>query len=252
MTENWRAIPGYEGFYEVSDQGRIKSLARPVNRGLGRVGRSRTIIVKQRTNRCGYAYVSLSKFGQAKVFTVHKLVGLAFFGVPGEGQEMRHLNGVRVDNRVSNLVWGSKSENERDKLVHGTNIFVNRTHCPLGHILAAPNLREYHASAFNHRSCLACSRARARLRIPKNAHWDLKATADWYYEKIMSGKPSIECCPRGHLLAAPNLVASGMRAGRRQCLACNRVGVRLGGVGHPDMQRLSDAEYRRITEATAA
>lgn len=188
QREVWRAVVGYEGFYEVSDHGRVKSLARDVRRRDNSTFRTREVVLKPRMNRGGYLYVTLSMGGKKKSFTIHKLVAWAHLGEPLDGYEVRHLNGCSSDNRLENLQWGTQSENERDKRRHGTNTFVKRTHCPLGHALSEPNLRGYHASRFAHRACLACSRARARLRIPKNAHWDLQATADAYYRQILIGR----------------------------------------------------------------
>ena len=115
--ERWKPItePEFEDLYEVSDQGRIRSLPRPTPRGVqgGRV-------LKPARLGPGYQTVTLSGNGLRVHRLVHQLVLRSFVGEPEEGQEVRHLNGVRGDNRLENLDWGTSSENEADKRRHGT------------------------------------------------------------------------------------------------------------------------------------
>lgn len=107
MTE-WRAIPGFEA-YEVSTDGAVRSMKR------------RNIRTKdQHDNGNGYFYVTLFMNNQASHLYVHRLVLLAFVGPCPDGMEARHLNGVRSDNRLANLAWGSKLENAADMQAHGT------------------------------------------------------------------------------------------------------------------------------------
>lgn len=108
--ESWRDVPGFEGRYQVSDQGRVRSW---VNR------RGEIILMahplKPGTNRKGYQYVLLSRNGKRQYFFIHQLVLLAFAGAPAQGQEGSHLNDDRADNRRSNLAWETHQENERRK-----------------------------------------------------------------------------------------------------------------------------------------
>ena len=109
-TEIWKAVPGYEGRYEVSDLGRVRNIVRgqplkPWPNGKG-----------------GYLQVSLHENTVRETFTVHRLVLEAFAGPPGPAQECRHINGDRKDNRLSNLAWATHAENEKDKVLHGTRI----------------------------------------------------------------------------------------------------------------------------------
>ena len=103
--ERWKHIPGYDG-YEASDAGRIR-------RADGGIVAS---TIKPRT---GYEQVSLSTPSGRKTRLVHRLVLLAFVGVPAPGQEGRHMNGVGSDNRLTNLAWGTKRENAADRDRHG-------------------------------------------------------------------------------------------------------------------------------------
>ena len=103
--EDWRAVPGFEDLYEVSDLGRVKSLAR-LKRGRGnRMNPLRERILKA-TPCYGYLQVGLSEDGQVTYKKVHALVLTAFVGPRPEGMESRHLNGDRRDNHLANLCWG--------------------------------------------------------------------------------------------------------------------------------------------------
>lgn len=117
MTENWRAIPGYPG-YEVSDQGRVRSLDRIIDsagddrRGSYRrrfPGRILSVGLDSR------GYLRCSHVGR-----VHVLIMLAFVGMPPEGMEVCHINGDQTDNRLENLRYGTRANNMEDAIVHGT------------------------------------------------------------------------------------------------------------------------------------
>jgi hypothetical protein len=96
--ENWRAIPGYEGWYEASDQGRIYALGRPFTRGG---------LLKPQLNTSGCQVVRLSKYGRVKTRTVASLVLLTFAGQPtAPGAKARHGTGGRLDDSLANLRWG--------------------------------------------------------------------------------------------------------------------------------------------------
>lgn len=105
-----RSIPGFSGYYAEND---------------GRIWRKRNgflIECKQRNRQDGYRDIRVTddagKFGTRYV---HRLVALAFHGVPGPGQEVRHLNGDPADNRPTNLAWGTRAENKADEAVHRAN-----------------------------------------------------------------------------------------------------------------------------------
>lgn len=107
QNERWLPIRGYEGLYEVSDMGRVRSLDRVCSDGKRRKGR----ILRQGDNSDGYLLAKLSHRGTVKTKTTHSLVAEAFIGRrPGKGQ-VNHINGKRADNRVDNLEWVSRSQN---------------------------------------------------------------------------------------------------------------------------------------------
>lgn len=160
--EEWRTLPGYEGIYEVSDLGQIKSVARIVVRSDGKSRRQPERILSQFTDRKGYQIVCLSSHGQSRMFRVHRAVLLAFVGLPADDEEGCHGNGNPSDNRLVNLRWGTRSENVRDAVRHGTHSEVAKTHCPAGHRLSEPNLLP---SALPKRRCRQCHNSRSRKEV---------------------------------------------------------------------------------------
>lgn len=115
--EEWRPIPGFSGLYEVSSEGRVRSLPRKTATGL-LGGRH----LKPESTRNGYLRVTLSADGRARRLLLHRLVLMAFAGSATPEQECRHLDGDRTNCRRSNLTWGSRSENARDRVIHGTQV----------------------------------------------------------------------------------------------------------------------------------
>lgn len=114
--ERWLSVPGFEGFYEVSDLGRVRSVRHMTAAGW-RGGK----LLAPFTDSDGYLRVNLSRYG--KVFglqPVHGLVLLAFAGPPAPGQQTRHGPGGKTDNRLVNLCYGTALENSDDKRRDGT------------------------------------------------------------------------------------------------------------------------------------
>lgn len=124
VSEEWRAVPRFEGVYEVSDQGRVRSLNRVVVVA-GRYGkpvptRFKGCLLAARTSKAGYRYVNLQHEGSLEGRTVHSLVAEAFIGPRPPGLEVRHLKGIGAGDGVVNLAYGTRSENNLDKREHGT------------------------------------------------------------------------------------------------------------------------------------
>ena len=116
MTEEWRWIPEYEGFYQVSNKGRIRSVDRVIAHKQGPM-RRKGVMLKQRLVK-GYPMVCLRNSGESEYMTVHKAVLLAF--PKGSGDQCRHLDGNPTNNEAHNLKWGTALENSADRARHGT------------------------------------------------------------------------------------------------------------------------------------
>jgi hypothetical protein len=186
QLERWLPIPGYMTYYQASDLGRIRRVARTITYKDGRVYRHRGRVLSQARTRDGRRCVSLCTNGIARTRLVHHLVLHAFVGPRPRRLVGCHENGDHADNRLSNLRWDTQSSNMLDKTRHGTDHYRQRTSCPLEHLLVAPNLRACDAR-MGHRACLACNRARAdRVRAKRRGiPFDFQSAADTHYARIM-------------------------------------------------------------------
>ena len=150
--EIWKPIAGYEGAYEVSDNGRVRSLDRHDARGKFCPGQ----VLRPTVSPKGHLRVSLS----GKSASVHRLVAEAFLGSAPEGKpNVLHWDDVPANNHLSNLRWGSDAENKRDAIRNGRNPEVNKTHCVAGHPYAGENV---HVTPKGARRCTVCDKARQR------------------------------------------------------------------------------------------
>jgi hypothetical protein len=110
MVETWKAVVGFEGLYEVSDWGRVRSLDRISPKR--RTGR----ILKPGTVKSGHQIVVLGR-GNSRL--VHALVLTAFVGPRPAGADSCHADGDAANNHLLNLRWGTRSDNVRDMMAHG-------------------------------------------------------------------------------------------------------------------------------------
>lgn len=159
MTE-WRDIPGWVGYYQASDEGRVRSVDRVVVSRVGVHRPLRGMELKPKTDRRGYFQVALARNGACKSIRVHQLVALAFLGeAPFVGAVIRHLDGSKSNNAASNLKWGSQSENEIDAVEHGQNWNSNKKACPQGHPYEPGNTYVFFRNGRPARACRTCRRA---------------------------------------------------------------------------------------------
>ena len=112
----WRPIPGYEGRYDVSDDGRVRSYWRQPWRST-----PQRILRPMLETKAGYPAVVLCDGQTKRRIRIHRLVLEAFVGPRPAGLGARHLNGNPADCRLSNLVWGTQAENMADSVRHTTS-----------------------------------------------------------------------------------------------------------------------------------
>ena len=148
--ETWLPVPGYEGLYEVSDAGRLKSMRRTGTRGG---------IKKTPPDAAGYPQASLGNGSRQVTARIHQLVALTFLGPCPPGMEVRHLDGNPANNARVNLAYGTSAENKIDTVDHGTHWGARKTRCKHGHEFTPANTRI--RSRGNGRDCRACGNARS-------------------------------------------------------------------------------------------
>ncbi|MBB0990059.1 hypothetical protein G6009_00955 [Dietzia sp. SLG510A3-30A2] len=159
LPEEWRQVVGYEGIYEVSNRGRVRSVDREVTSTSGQryvvPGQSRKITVR----KDGRHTVSLCRDGAHVYRNVHKLVAEAFIGPCPEGALVLHFDDDRSNNHVENLRYGTHGDNRFDSVRNGTHAWASKTHCPRNHAYSGANLRVTGGARY----CVSCVRARGRV-----------------------------------------------------------------------------------------
>lgn len=126
--EIWRDIPGYEGRYQVSTHGRVRSLSRPVRCCGGKFRMLNGRILRPgRMNEFGHVSVMLGRDGGSRC--VHDLVLTTFVGPRPAGQEARHRDLDGSNNKLDNLLWGTRFDNMRDTFSqHGKKLTIPEVH----------------------------------------------------------------------------------------------------------------------------
>lgn len=149
MTEQWKPVVGYEGYYEVSSEGRIRSIATGRNRLTGRM-------LKTSSDADGYQVLNLSRDGKQRQHKLHRIVATAFHGQ--SDLFALHGDGNPGNNRASNLRWGTPLENIYDRRRHGTarNQNTGKVRCKRGHELTEDNVYIYEYRSGKQRHCKAC------------------------------------------------------------------------------------------------
>lgn len=169
QEEVWLPVVGYEGRYEVSNLGRVRSLDRVVIRGnnIHQPMRGRILKPWGKGGEGDRAHQVVT-LGHYDRHYVHTLVLEAFTGPRPDGHEGCHNDGNPLNNRADNLRWDTASANQRDRLTHGTHHYARRTHCKHGHEYTPENTRwrirkgPRNVTPSHARECLTCVRATGR------------------------------------------------------------------------------------------
>jgi len=151
MTETWKPIPGYEGWYEISSQGRVRARERQIWHGANRWGkgfwrtRAARLIKPSLTRR--YYRVTLQREGRREQLAVHRLVLAAFIGPCPPGMEGCHADDDPSNNHLSNLRWDTTSANVLDQVRNGNHGNARKTHCKRGHGFTPENTYQLPSTA---------------------------------------------------------------------------------------------------------
>lgn len=136
MVEEWRPVVGYEGVYEISNQGRARSVDRYVKSKPGQRDSFRKgQILKPRPDVNGYLTYGLCKEARQKFKKAHRLVAEAFIEASDDPEKVYvlHWDDNPENNHIDNLRWGTLKENSQDMIRNGLNPRLNKTHCKNGH-----------------------------------------------------------------------------------------------------------------------
>lgn len=167
MDENevWTAIPGFEGRYEVSSLGRVRSMGFYSNNRYGtRTWRAGRVLKATIVPHTGYRAVTLvDEQRQHSIHRVHRLVLLAFIGPPPPGKPNGlHSDDNKLNNRLTNLRWGTHSDNNFDSVDNGSHAQARKQACDRGHLYVSCNVRN-HSAAAGLRGCQSCHMAQINV-----------------------------------------------------------------------------------------
>jgi hypothetical protein len=122
IKERWIPVPDWDDFYEVSDQGRVRSLDRVVvDRNGRRMAYAGRLIAPRLNRKTGYTAVVLARPGVRLTRAIHVLVASAWLGPRPDGMEVRHGENGKLDNSLANLCYGTPKQNGEDKVRDGVS-----------------------------------------------------------------------------------------------------------------------------------
>ncbi len=201
----WKSIPGFEGHYEASDTGLIRSLDRIIDAHHGNRWKPGVSVAAPRRMKGRILKPGAAPSGHLHVVLegrdtrlVHVLVLETFIGPCPPSMECCHADDDPSNNRLENLSWGTRSQNSRDAIDNGRHFHAGVTHCKRGHELTPENTQRHKSG--KRRTCLACRRERQALynrgeRVVREGF-----------------------CPKGHPKIPENRYSNG--AGRTRCKLC--------------------------------
>lgn len=182
-SEIWKPVVGYEGRYEVSNRGNVRTVERwiPVK------GRKNLRLIPQKKmspfeTKDGHLRLGLRDAnGKRNKHWVHALVLEAFVSPRPAGKIALHKDGNPKNNSPENLRWGTHSENATDAVSHGVHWEANLTRCKRGHLLAEWNIEPNELKRHNKRMCRSCRYAHCLSQRKPEIKNNIKPWADARY-----------------------------------------------------------------------
>lgn len=140
MNEIWKDVPGYEGWYQVSNKGNVRSVDREFINSIGRKCFMKGVPIKPMLSK-GYLRVGLKRHQEVKRVPIHRLVAIAFIPNLNSYETVNHINGVKADNRVENLEWCTVRDNVRHAFTNNLGGYREKS---LGKLAIINEATSYH------------------------------------------------------------------------------------------------------------
>ena len=153
VAEAWRPVVGWDDLYEVCNLGLVKSKDRDILLATGRTRSLKGRVLAPGSLSSGHLVVGLLKRGRQSTRLIHRLVAEAFIPNPDNLPLVLHWDDDPQNNHVSNLRWGTHSDNLRDLVRNGRHPMAGKTHCPQGHEYSDGNTYLYGGR----RTCRTCT-----------------------------------------------------------------------------------------------
>ena len=181
-NEIWKDVIGYEGLYQVSNLGNIKSINRIWITNNGAKRNHGDILIKQSLSYKGYLKVRFYKNLKRKTFFVHRLVAIAFVENPDNKPEINHKKGIKTDNRALELEWSTSSENT----IHKFNVLGYQNKKGIENPLSRPVI-QISFDGFIQNVYWSLSEAESGKVINKKAYYkclrgDIKSYRGWIWK----------------------------------------------------------------------
>ena len=175
MEEIWKDIKGYEGLYQVSNLGRIKSLDRKarIQNGAYRQVKGRIVPIRK-GEKTNYPFVGLTKNHKSKMLRIHRLVADAFIPNPNNLPQINHKDGNKTNNNVNNLEWCTPSEN----CLHAYRVGLHKNNRPVECLLDGVVVKRYNSAreaerldGFQSQNISHCCNHKYRHKRHKGYEW---------------------------------------------------------------------------------
>lgn len=175
--EVWKDVVGYEGLYQVSNLGRVKSLPKKKGYGVGYTQKEKLLKI---ANNGAYLFVRLGKNGTYKNLFVHRMVAQAFIPNTGNKCDVNHKNGIKTDNRMENLEWNTRQENIIHSYKNGLQKWTDEKISKIEkRVICLENKQEYDSikkaaeqTGINRSNIVAC--CKGRRTTAGGYHWKHK------------------------------------------------------------------------------